>query len=392
MYDGSIYGAGVTSLLKAAWTVRLETPLAVRNGDQVGYTESKIGNGPNELALAWETPETGNREVAALHFGYEIVDGQVHQYHFVPASSVRGALRSWTIRQFVQPTHQRLLMSEPAGNENNEPPHDNVSPHDKDTAQALEDKEPNARESVSRPRARTAEQIAEQILHATAPSSETTEQLSSVIHEDRGIQLIASVFGLATGHAEDNLSISNAGRLRLETAKFGQAELRAVDVSGLTMAADAGPDNVSRQMTVRSPLDRVTHAPREPGLHHFLEFRRGQTFRLHMTFVNPHPYDLGLLSVWRTELQVGLLRFGALSSIGRGRVTLQDESYIVWQRRDAEPFDGLSEQGAVAATTRKDVLDDLFTARACQSQALADYEEHLTRFIQGNDNAQAESV
>ena len=103
----------------------LETPLAIRNGETLAYLESNRPKSRGDrLQLRWQHPseelkqqakkdELAQYEVAALHYGYEVVGDKVSSYHFVPPSSVRGALRSWTARHLLLPGYLDALMPPP---------------------------------------------------------------------------------------------------------------------------------------------------------------------------------------------------------------------------------------------------------------------------------------
>jgi hypothetical protein len=135
-------------------------------------------------------------------------------------------------------------------------------------------------------------------------------------------------------------------------------------------------------MTVRNPLDRMTHASKDGGLHHFLEFCRGETFEVKMTMVNPQGSDLGLLSLWQREINAGLLRFGALSSIGRGRVSILEPSYELqlnsfaekpaWLSEHFKPFDG---------PPNEDVLSGLWDSYILYNSSL----DHFISYLKTED-------
>jgi CRISPR/Cas system CSM-associated protein Csm3 (group 7 of RAMP superfamily) len=299
-----------------------QTPLAIRNGLQIAYSDAApTKTRYRNLRLAWQATQETDHAVAALHYGYEIRDGAVHSFHFVPPSSVRGALRSWTIRHLVHPTLRGAFTPTPS--------------------EALD------------------EALAYQAILK-----------QGLAQRDSGCELIASLFGLAADDAETGAP-ANAGRLSIATEKFAEHGLRPVDVSGETMAAAEGPDNVRRQMPVRNPLDRMTHASRAGGLHRFLEVARGQAFRVHLRILNPLDCDLGLLGLWVRELNDGMLRIGALSSIGRGRVAVREQSYELWRRPNApllECHAQLSE--AAAGSRRDDILAGLWTGTIVPPESL----------------------
>jgi len=113
MYNDRLFTDGVHSVLLADWELACETPLVIRNGQQIAYSDktpqdkTRLG----KLSLSMQAPVDEEHAVAALNYGYEIRDGRVHSYHFVPPSSVRGAIRSWSIRHFVHTTLYEALSS-----------------------------------------------------------------------------------------------------------------------------------------------------------------------------------------------------------------------------------------------------------------------------------------
>src|SRR5262245_253023 len=101
MYDPEIFAQGAHGLLLAEWRVRLETPLVIRNGESLAFAEGDEQKSRGvDLRLLWQNASGAphQHEVAALYDGYEVVDGRLLAYHLAPASSVRGALRSWLIQ------------------------------------------------------------------------------------------------------------------------------------------------------------------------------------------------------------------------------------------------------------------------------------------------------
>lgn len=337
MYNDRIFADGVHSMLLAYWQLVCETPLAIRNGLQITYSDSApTKTRYQDLYLSWQASQESGHAVTALHYGYEIREGEVRPVHSVPSSSVRGALRSWTIRHLVQAKLRAAF--QPASSEDVE--------------------EAQAHNVILR---------------------------QGLARRESGCELIASLFGLAADEAESGAP-ANAGRLIVETERFDGANLRPVDVSGVKMAADAGPDNVRRHLSVRNPLDRITHASREHGLHQFLEVARGQTFGVHLRIVNPLDCDLGLLGLWVREIDYGMLRIGALASVGRGRVAVRQPSYELWRRPNAPQLAGhawLNE--ATAEEDSDDILTGLWTRYTVAPDALLRFAAQYLKEYTGGD-------
>lgn len=297
MYDNQIFSNGVHSVLIGHWKLSCETPLVIRNGLDICYSSEEATKTRNkDIKFSWRGKDATNKkeyEVATLHYGYKIENSKVISYHFVPPSSVRGALRSWTINHLVQPEFRSQMTPPP-----------------------VEEKE------------------------------ETEEYFSSMeralANPGTGYPLVAGLFGLAIDTREESGIDGNAGRFRLETDKFSQAKARPIAINGNLLKGDEGPDNARREMVVRNPLDRITHASQDGGLHHFLEFCKGETFGVHLTILNLKKSDLGLINLWVREMNDGFLRIGALSSVGRGRLSVQEQTYQLWQMPQADAWVGFT--------------------------------------------------
>ena len=339
MYNDRLYANGIHSVLLADWELACKTPLVIRNGQQIAYSDitpdkTRLG----KLSLSWQTPVDEEHSVAALCYGYEIRDDRVHRYHFVPASSVRGALRSWSIRHLVHPALYGAF-----------------------TSPAKEDK------------------------IAVAFHRSCVRQ--GLAQRDTGCELIASLFGLAADEGEESAP-SNAGRLSIETQKFAGVGLRMVAVSDAEMEALSEPDNVQRQMSIRNPLDRVTHASRKGGLHHFLEICRGERFTVQLRIINPLDCDLALLGLWVRELNDGMLRIGALSSIGRGRMEVRQQTYELWRRTNAPKLQGCALLGDETDGSRPDdILSGLWKCHVIPPETLLEFTDYLKEFMGGSIDA-----
>lgn len=334
-YDNKIFAEGVRGVLRATWKLQLITPLAIRNGLSIKYSEPKASKSRGlRLRFKWQEleAEDSDYELAALHFGYEVVADKLQAFHFVPASSVRGALRSWTINHLVHPKYRQDM---------NPPEHDD-DPEEKKQKAYLK--------------------IVQEALDD--PTS--------------GYGLMANLFGLAFETRKAAKEMAHAGRLRVQTEKFANAQARPIAINGVLEEGMVGPRNANRQMTVRNPLDRMTHASKEGGLHHFLEFCAGETFLVRLNILNPKAQDLGLFSLWARELNEGMLRFGALASIGRGRVAIAEQSYRLWQRANLSP---LADFTPVSNETSNDVLAGLWREYELPSEKLATFEQHLPSFV-----------
>ncbi|MBN1145608.1 MAG: hypothetical protein JXA78_00020 [Anaerolineales bacterium] len=330
MYNNQIFLQGVHSILLVCWPLRCETPLAIRNGMSITYHEPKVTKGRGlGLKFMWQaSKDNTSHDVATLHYGYEIEGSKVISHHFVPPSSVRGALRSWTVNHLVHPDF-RSHMSPPVKED---------------------------------------EQKTEQYLDAVR---------TALADPSSGYQIIASLFGSAVETRIEVANLSNAGRLNVETEKFSHAKAQPIAINGVLDQGEVGPTNAKRQMSVRNPLDRITHASKEPGLHHFLEFCRGETFVVQLSIINPESIDLGILSLWARELNDGLIRIGALSNIGRGRVSIVEPSYSLWCKRGFPEFSGFDHFFETNERPPGEVFLDLWRSYSLDAAKLVNFEPYL---------------
>jgi hypothetical protein len=156
--------------------------------------------------------------------------------------------------------------------------------------------------------------------------------------------------------------------LSIKPQPFQNAKPQPIAINGEPEQSLAGPANARRQMVVRNPLDRMTHASKEGGLHQFLEFARGENFQVEMTIRNPVKSDLGMLSLWQRELNDGLLRLGALSSIGRGRVSITGEEYQLWLGPNAPEIVDTSALSSIEKSG--DALESLWNGYAIPPEML----------------------
>jgi len=341
MYDNRLYASGVYGVFIARWKLICETPLVVRNGMKItSLINEQENNRGAATSLQWKAPRKQQphpnprlteSEVASLYYGYEVINNQLISSHFFPPSSLRGSLRSWTINHLIRPEDRKGIF----------------------------------------PPSKVDEQGTEQYL---------AHMRQALSDSKSGYQWIASLFGMAFDSRSEENDFSNAGRLRVETSAFLNQQPKPIAVNGAIENGMIGPLNAQRQLSFRNPLDRVTHASKKGGLHHFLEFCKGESFVVTLRVLNPQPADLGVISVWRRELDAGMLRLGALSSIGRGRVSIDDQdraSYQLWLAPGAKAFTGAPLPQPDKHIAMSDALAGLWNAYVLPAVNLSQFEAVL---------------
>lgn len=289
---------GVLGVLHGTWEIELLSPLAIRNGQEIAFRQKKKdlekGRGTH-LDLVWQDAtavlEREKRkakkdreysELADFNCHFVVQGSQVQTEYSIPASSVRGALRNTAIKRWVEWSNRKTF-----------------------SLPNKEDKTINLEERMQRAKAELRE-------------------------SKNGWYDILSLFGCAfdLGQDSDN-PLTWAGRLRLATKINSQAAVNPLDYMGKALAANDvdGPQNLQREVAVRNPIDRVTMAAKDGGLHGWLEISPGQSFTFSFHILNPRPKDLELLDLWVDEMNQGYLRLGGLTSQGRGRVAVKTEDY-----------------------------------------------------------------
>ena len=256
-------------------TFTLETPMVIRSGSSAGWKNAAKSKTRNyKMEFKWDaTPqELENRydRIGDLYHSLKIVGDQPTPYYHIPSSSIRGALRAWTIKRLLPQDWWDIEKKLKEGAMTNLPPYfDNI----------------------------------------------------------------LSLFGFAIEGADKKITrnYTKAGRLTIRVAPFENGQVvPAVDGNDWENPSvdNFGPANAARHVKPRNPLDRITHAAKEGGLHNFLEFSRGQELVFTIEIREPKEFDLTLLERWKVEINSGMIRFGGLTGIGRGRVMLKKEEVI----------------------------------------------------------------
>lgn len=278
MIKQTLFRDGVNAVLVTKWKLKLETPLCIKSNSLSAFNptdgEKKTRN--CNMSFGWNRSTTGDEvKVSDAHFGIQIKDGRILPCYSIPASSIRGSLRSWTIKHLVKEELWSLL-------------------------------------------------------HELDEDKENIHKIKEALESNPGLELTLDFFGMAV-EEPDRIegSISQAGRIKVEVLPLGK-ESEKPWVQGNDWKPEEsrfGPQNVCRHISVRGPVDRITHAAREGGLHYFLEFSPNQTFDVVVRVVNPDPVHLGLIALWEREIDTGILRVGGLNSIGRGRLRVKNSQH-----------------------------------------------------------------
>jgi len=291
---------GVTSMLKCTWTLELKTPLVVRASTNASIHNNE-GKKGREIINDFRWEEKSSKETnwtAIRDFNYEFyaVENEntstndefpfaLKARYSIPGSSIRGALRQSLIHSLVT-NGEQLLFSLPK----------------------REQKQPD--ESKERMTA----------------ARKAVEDKGNYWHD------VLSLFGIAydlNPGVDEPLIWS--GRLEIGSVMLPDGEGKADGFRYEASEVNAcAPKNISIHTKNRSPLDRVTMAAKSGGLHSGIEMSEGQTFTLEFRIHNPVPNDIRILKLWNRDIDAGFIRFGGLTSQGRGKVRIESDSYSLF--------------------------------------------------------------
>ncbi len=294
------FAHGVMGVLHGHWQLELQTPLLIRQGSASVFKQKpashKKGRG-QDAAWLWGSSQAGDEWSQITDFNYQfLIDEKnlLQVEHSIPASSIRGALRNWTIKQLLLRERWRDF--------------------------SLDNK------------------VEKTEVELSALMQQARQRLEDTKNRWRDI---LSLFGSAYDlNPETDDPLTWAGRLRLKT-QIPPASGKTIDM----VAATNGPENINRHVNVRNPLDRVTMAAKDKGLHFALEMSEGEMFEVDFHILNPKRADVELLVVWCEDLESGYLRFGGLTSQGRGRVTIAKETYQLFVSVASPLFEEVKKQG-----------------------------------------------
>lgn len=287
------------------WKLKTATKLCIKSGtisawQQAASTKGKMRQVDAFLDFYKKEQNDEKASLADFYHDASIVNGTLKVRYRIPASSVRGALRSYTIKRLVPKSRWGDLKVT------------KKSDDETDSAQAQAKERARIESALNTP----------------------------------GWHLIQNLFGMATDSGDDALEAQTvAGRLSVSAdglKEYEKDEFERNLIAGNFTECEPGSTHGKMVITTRNPLDRITQAAKSGGLHSFMELAPGNEFTVKLRIINPSPSDLGLVAFWEEGFEAGLLRIGGLTSTGRGRVVVESQTVSVFGRY-IKGFDGLVE-------------------------------------------------
>ncbi len=316
----------IKGVARIGWEMRTETPLCIKAGTTSAWNQStSLDRNTTKLRQVDATfnffqKENISDDASISDFFYDafIKENALRIRYRIPASSLRGALRNYTIRRLVPKNWQDAELA--------------PTRKDNETEEAWDKRH-----------------------------EKHYDRLKKAL-DTPGWHLIQNLFGMATETEIENLADETvAGRLRVmvnDLPCLNEKDFQAGLLNGENFSIFRPGSTYGRMVfTTRNPLDRITQAAKDGGLHSFTELAPGNRFSATLEIVNPVPADLGFAAFWEQSMNNGLLRIGGLTSVGRGRVRIESSDIRLFLR-SANGFSGLSD---APSRDRADVLDGLFS-------------------------------
>ena len=306
----------VWGVYKVRWNLKCVTPLVFRDGHVFKIVSSDRDEGS---------------QISDLSIQYVFENGELKLYYQIPASSIRGALRSFCIQNLIDPTYYSLF------------------------SELLKDmKEDDC------------------VLQAMKKGLNTP---------DSGIDYLVDLFGIAVNSSNVDNSIGQAGRLILETEKMDIKNVikKQYDESGMEIEEMIDQLPEGSEIKIRNPLDRISLASKFGGLHQFLELSPENEIIVEFYISNPTTRDFGLFKLWAREIEYGMIRFGALASVGKGRMTLDHEQYSLWLAPNINIEEILGESSSIAEpeqdsiSNTEEIFAGLWNCFELKKERLPDY-------------------
>lgn len=285
---------GIQSALHCHWRLTLKTPLVIRSGKQASYKNNKEGykkGRGQETEFSWEKTEKDDdqtwTEVADFNYQFTVgTDDELTVDYAIPPSSVRGALRQWLIKTMVEKDERSLFQS---------PKLEGFSKEEKT-------------------------KLLYQMSVARTKVADTGHNWHHIL------SLFGNAFDFTPEELEKQDPMTWTGRL-IVTTMLAQGSKNSIDGIETEHMPPNALDNIQRHINARNPLDRMTMAAKEHGLHHTLEMSSGQEFEVKLQIFNPKAKDIEMLQLWEEDINDGFLRFGGLTSQGRGRCEISNSDY-----------------------------------------------------------------
>ncbi|NWF92967.1 MAG: hypothetical protein HXY46_08620 [Syntrophaceae bacterium] len=284
------YKEGVHSILCVLWNLKLVTPLYIRHSHQCFWQQNdpSLGKGRGkQVKFNWLTEEGDDwNQVGDFNYSFRVTDGSLVAEYSVPASSIRGSLRQWSIKNLVQES---------------------------------------IRDAFELPKkGKLTEEDLKEILQRARAALDSAESGWSQV-----LDLFGCAFDLAI---DEEAELTWSGRFKMEGRIGLTGGSVGLDVIGSLLTGSeeqSAPGNLGRQLTIRNPLDRISQSSKEGGLHTFVELSPGQTMTVKFYVLNPKSQDIDLIIKWEHDISDGFIRFGALGSQGRGRCDFVNSSYAL---------------------------------------------------------------
>ncbi len=286
----------IKGVARIGWEMRTETPLCIKAG-----TTSVFQRKMDFDFFKQDKENETDALISDFYYDAYIREDRLDIRYRIPASSVRGALRNYTIRRLIPKLYQDA----------------DILPV------AQEDENDDAW-------AQTQNAYCMRLKNAL---------------QTPGWHLIQNLFGMAAETETEILADETvAGRLRVmvgDLKELSSDEFRKNFVAGRLRECHPGSTHGKMIVSTRNPLDRATRSSKGGGLHSFMELAPNNAFSVTLSFLNPGPQDLGLVAFWEQAVNEGFLRFGGLTSSGRGRlrITSADVRLFLREVKDFPEFE-----------------------------------------------------
>ena len=314
----------IDGVARIVWQVSTVTALCIKAGTVSAWEQAKPSDGnatkTRQIDAVFdffkkEPKENSESQLSDFYYDVRLADGEPVVRYKIPATSVRGALRNYTIKRLIS---KEFWDAELKATSDTDLAENEQAAEDKQEEQEAKQNNENFKEALKTP----------------------------------GWKLVQNLFGIAADTDDPELEKESvAGRLCVRVGnleKLTPEQFKENLIHGNFKQGGFNPGSTHGKMavTTRNPLDRVTKAAKKGGLHSFMELAPGNRFTVVLDIANPKPADIGFAAFWEQAVNTGLLRFGGLTSSGRGRLNiLKEGSEIVLFAHSAGGFFGFEKQG-----------------------------------------------